>query len=52
MGDSEGSVRFFLGLLRGDSDSRPIGSDLIILDDFQQAFQVRFFDSHVSDEAK
>ena len=40
MGDSEAAVRFFLGLLRGDSDSRPVGSDPIILGDFRQAFQV------------
>ena len=41
MGDSEGAVRFFLGLLRGGPDARPIGSDSIILGDFRQAFQVR-----------
>lgn len=40
MGDSDGAVRLFLGLLRGDSESRPVGHDSIILDDFRQAFQV------------
>lgn len=44
MGDSEGAVRFFLGLLRGNSDLRPVGSDSIVLDDFRQAFQAGPFD--------
>jgi hypothetical protein len=41
LGDSEGAVRFFLGMLRGDSDSKPVASDSTILGDFRQAFQVR-----------